>query len=171
MSLNSVASTRVARELAGRGGRTLGVAETDDGGTAPDVQNALSQLVEYIPAETITIYLAVVSALPTIRRALPLLTPTLLYWAVAILTPVLYFLILVGKRRAAVGPGLPALKDWLWPALAATVAFLAWALAVPSRPYLTGEEGGVTAGLLAVVVSVILGVLGRFFAPPAVKIS
>jgi hypothetical protein len=41
-------------------------AASDDavGPKEQDVQNALSALVEYVPAETITLYLATISALP-----------------------------------------------------------------------------------------------------------
>jgi hypothetical protein len=49
--------------------------------------------------------------------------------------------------------------------VAATIAFLAWALASPGGPYLVDEGGRVISGLLAIIVSTLLGVLGRFFAP------
>jgi hypothetical protein len=48
---------------------------------------------------------------------------------------------------------------------AATLAFLAWGLTVPDGPYLDSDNGRVVSGLLAILVSTLLGVGGRFFAP------
>jgi len=68
MSLNSLASSYVSRDLAPKGRKTPVSTATDDSGLgAEDVQNALSALVEYVPTETITLYLAVISALPTLQ--------------------------------------------------------------------------------------------------------
>lgn len=64
MSLNSLASSRVAREIATRPG-AAGFRATSDDTIAPrDVQNAVSALVEYIPAETITLYIAAIAVVP-----------------------------------------------------------------------------------------------------------
>jgi hypothetical protein len=40
-------------------------------------------------------------------------------------------------------------------------------LAIPDRPYLMGDDGGVIARLLAIAVSILLGVLGRSLRPKA----
>ena len=161
MSLNSLAASRVAREVPAV---SLEAAyKTDDaiGPREADVQNALSALVEYVPAETVTLYLATISSLSVLA-----ISATTVYWFYGALTPILFALIYAGKRRAAGEPRWPGIKLWpWWPMTAATIAFLAWGLAVPEGP-LAGTEGGtVLGGLLAIVVSTFLGVAGRFFAP------
>jgi hypothetical protein len=189
VSLNSLASNRVVREIAakrrlqpssdaaGHGGRgaddalsTRGTLpkSTEDGGTGTeDVQNALSALIEYLPAETITLYLAVASALTALQRFVDGLKAAHVYWTFAILTPALYLLIYAGKRQAQGESRLPNIRAWpWWPMFAATAAFLAWALSGPNRPYFNGDGGDSIVGLAAIVVSALLGVLGRFFVQP-----
>jgi len=61
MSLNSLAASQVARALSASSPARMLSASSDDT-IAPkeeDVQNALSALVEYVPAETVTIYVSV----------------------------------------------------------------------------------------------------------------
>jgi len=145
------------------------MASSEDSGARPqEAQNALSALVEYVPAETITLYLAVATALPVIQRAVPLLTTPVAYWGFLVLTPILFILIYGGKRKAQGDPRLP---DWRnlpwWPMIAATIAFAIWGLTAPHHPYFPGEDGDVVVGVLAVVGSVILGVIGRFVGAPS----
>ncbi len=164
MSLNSLAVSRVAREVSTSPQRgDLSVASDDAfGPKEEDVQNALSALVEYVPAETITLYLATISAL----AAIPGLSAVTAYWFFGALTPLLFALIYAGKRRAAGEPRWPGFKLWpWWPMIAATIAFLVWGLTVPGGPSLEIEGGHALTGLLAIVVSTLLGVAGRFFAP------
>jgi hypothetical protein len=181
MSLNSLASSRVAADVAvardiavagrvkdGTSARSLRSASEDTvGPREEDVQNALSALVEYVPAETVTLYLATVASLPVLRASFPALDAWGVYILFAVLTPVLFALIYAGKRRAARQSRWPGLKLWpWWPMAAATMAFLAWGLAVPSGPLETITNGPLLGGLLAIFVSTFLGVLGRFFATP-----
>ena len=103
MSLNSLASTRVAREAEGRA-RVRALSSSSEDAVGPkeeDVQNALSALVEYVPAETITLYLATVSSLPVLTAAVPTLDALTVYIVFAAFTPALFALIYAGKRRAA----------------------------------------------------------------------
>jgi uncharacterized membrane protein (DUF441 family) len=171
MSLNSLASGTVAREVAAKKGRQPALQEaTEDVRTGTeDVQNALSALVEYVPAETITLYLAVASALPVLQRSIDALTAPIVYWGFVVLTPILFILIYAGKRRAAqLGHRFPQWKQWpWWPMCAATIAFMVWGLAGPNRPYFTGEGGDVVVGLFAIIASTVLGVIARFVGVPA----
>jgi hypothetical protein len=122
--------------------------------------------VEYVPAETITLYLAVVSSLPVLVGIVPGLSAAKVYGCFGLATPILFAVIYAGKRRAAGQSRCPGLKLWpWWPMVAATVAFLAWGVAVPNGPFLADEGGRVLAGLLAIIVSTLLGVFGRLFAP------
>lgn len=170
MSLNSLAASRVARELT-TGAQQRGFGGVSDDALGPretDVQNALSALVEYVPAETVTLYLASLATLPVLSAGIPSLTAWRIYLLFAVLTPTLFALIYAGKRRAVGQPRSPGLKEWpWWPMVASTIAFLAWGLAVPGGPVLTPDPKSSQAigGLLAIFVSVLLGVGGRFFAP------
>jgi hypothetical protein len=131
------------------------------------VQNALSALVEYVPAETITLYLAIVSALPALQTFMKGLSLQAVYWSFVIITPILFALIYGGKRRAQGERRSPGLARWpWWKTTAATIAFMAWALAAPSRPYFAGDVGGTVVGLLAIITSTLLGVAARFFGAP-----
>lgn len=170
MSLNSLAANRVARDVASTAERSKLSKASDDtiGPKGEDVQNALSALVEYVPAETITLYLAVLSSLPVLVSVIPGLSAVNVYWFFGALTPLLFAAIYAGRRRAAGKPRSPGFKLWpWWPMIAATIAFLAWGLAVPGGPFLTDEKGRVLGGLVAIVVSTLLGVGGRFFGPQA----
>lgn len=171
MSLNSLTTNRVAREVARKGSVQKGITVASEDSLGPDrqdVDNALSALVEYVPAETITMYLATIAALPALAKAITEVSVDAknVYWLFALLTPVLYALIYAGKRKAAGESRWPGLKEWpWWPMIAATVAFMAWGLTVPDGPFLAGDEGRVVAGLIAIFISTLLGVAGRFFAP------
>lgn len=170
MSLNSLATNRVAHDLATTAEKQkLSLASEDSfGPKGEDVQNALSALVEYVPAETIALYMATISAFPALVDVIPSLTAANIYWIFAILTPLLFALIYAGKRRAAMPTLCPGFKEWpWWPMIAATIAFLAWGLAIPEGPYLTSQNGRVLSGFIAIVVSTLLGVIGRLFAPKA----
>lgn len=127
--------------------------------------NAMSALVEYVPAETITLYLATMSSLPALVDLVPNLSALSVYVLFGVLTPLLFALIYAGKRRAAGESRWPGMRLWpWWPMIAATIAFLAWGIVVPEGPFLD-EEGRVLAGLLAILVSTLLGVVGRFLGP------
>lgn len=168
MSLNSLATSYVAHDLSRTPrGKDLKVdsEETPDAKTQ-DVQNALSALVEYVPAETITLYLAALASLPALADLIPGLRAAQVYWLFAALTPLLFGLIYGGKRRAAGETRWPGWKLWpWWPMIAATIAFLVWGLAIPGAPFLTSESGRAISGLVALIASTLLGVAGRFFAP------
>jgi hypothetical protein len=168
MSLNSLSYSQVTREL---GARRTHRAASDDavsdatGGTK-DTQNALSALVEYMPTETVALYLATLAALPAARGEGMKLDATHVYWLFAFATPLFFVLIYAGKRRAAGLTLLPPPREWpWWPTTAATLAFLAWGLAVPDAGYFD-DENRALAGVVAIGASAVLGVVGRLFARP-----
>lgn len=161
MSLNSLSSTFVRHDL--QAAHSVPHASADSA-EPQDVQNAVSALVEYLPAETITIYLGLLTAVPALQ---PHVGPWVVYAFCAILTPVLGFLIYAGKRKAAGLKGFTVSDGAIvWPLTAATVAFLAWGLTVEGGPSIPNvEEPRVAAVAIAAVVSGLLGVLGRVFGP------
>lgn len=170
MSLYSLATGHVAREMATDAQRDQLSKASDDalGAKGEDVQNALSALVEYIPTETITLYIALLSSLPVLKKILPWLNAVWLYAAFAVLTPILFGLIFAGKRRARGESRWQGWRNWpWWLTIASSIAFLAWGVAVPGGLSLGGENGGMLGSLIAIVASTLLGVFGRFLASPA----
>lgn len=135
-------------------------------GNDAQVSNALEMLVKYIPTESVTLYLATLGALAELHKVVRWIDPVTVYWFFGLfLTPVLFFVLLFVVRRSSGEKPLPQLAQWpVWKPFAATIAFLAWALAIPNAPYTgTGGMSPVIAGLLAVVVSTILSLFGRLF--------
>lgn len=93
------------------------------------------------------------------------MTPARLYWGFVVLTPILFLLIYIGKRRSqslSFFPSSP--KDWpWWKVIASTIAFMAWALAIP--PFIGSDAGKVLAALAALLVSTFLSLLGAVVEP------
>ncbi|HEX8141034.1 MAG TPA: hypothetical protein VF553_00455 [Pyrinomonadaceae bacterium] len=154
-----------ARAVQARAEGKPGTADTEAEGEK-NVSNALSQLVKYIPTETITLYVAAISAATALKTIG--ITELGIYWFFAVLTPLLVVLIYLGKRKAAGLPVIPPLADWpWWKTIAATIAYLVWALAVPNNPYVKGDGQGAIAGFFAIFISTLLSVLEQIFDPPA----
>jgi hypothetical protein len=128
--------------------------------------NALDGLVRYIPTESITLYVAATAAMPSLKAAIPYLTASLLYWGFVVLTPILFLLIYVGKRRSQKLSPLPqSMAQWpWWKLIASTIAFMVWALAVP--PLIETDAGKVVAAFGALLVSTILTLIGGVVEPP-----
>lgn len=125
---------------------------------------ALEALVRYIPTESITLYVAAMSALGALQETFPTFTALGIYLFFVILTPLLFLLIYGGKRIADKLPPFPSLSHFpWWKTIAATIAFSVWALAIPGAPFFTGAGGGAIAGFLAVFISVFLTLFEPFF--------
>jgi hypothetical protein len=127
--------------------------------------SALDGLVKYIPTESITLYVAATAAISSLKATFPSLTPLGLYVAFVALTPVLFLLIYLGKRRSQGLPILPpAVAEWpWWKLIASTIAFAVWALAVP--PLVDSDPGKVVAAFGALLVSTILSLIGGVVEP------
>ncbi|MEA2950982.1 MAG: hypothetical protein QOJ96_502 [Alphaproteobacteria bacterium] len=130
--------------------------------------NALDGLVKYIPTESITLYVAATAtaAMSSFSVTFPSLTPLRLYLCFVVLTPILFLLIYVGKRRSLKLPPLPeSVAEWpWWKLVASTIAFAVWALAVP--PLVASDAGKVVAAFGALFVSTILSLVGAVVEPP-----
>lgn len=161
MSINSLTEVEVRRVAARQNARI-----SAEGGGAPAAppNNALSALVKYIPTESVTLYVAAVSATPALKMAWPGLTEMGIYWFFGVLTPLIFALVFIGKLRAEGLWPLRSLSDWpWWKTFAATVAFFAWALAVPGKPDIERDTSGTVAALLALLVSTLLSLLEPVF--------
>jgi hypothetical protein len=169
MSINSLTEAEVRRRVTqhnaalAAAGAVAGQAQANDN----PVNNALSMLVKYIPTESITLYVAAISAASALKSVSPKVTEGAIYWFFAVLTPVLLLLIYLGKRKVAGLPTFPPIREWpWWKTFAATVAFLVWALAVPGNPYVKGDTAGAAvAGFFAIFISTILSILEPIFDP------
>jgi hypothetical protein len=127
--------------------------------------NALDGLVRYIPTESVTLYVAATAAMSSLTATFPSLTPYWLYWSFVGLTPILFLLIYLGKRRSQKLPALPEnIRQWPWWSLiASTIAFMVWALAIP--PLVTTDAGKIVAAFGALLVSTLLSLLGAVLEP------
>jgi len=126
--------------------------------------NAFDALARYIPTEAVTLYVAAASAIGALKETFPRLTEAGVYWFFVIFTPILFFLIFLGKRREAKLKLFPPIKKWpWWKLIASTVAFAVWALAIPVTPYLQGVAGGTVAAFGALLVSTFLTLLQPIF--------
>src|SRR6267143_6667619 len=122
-----------------------------------DSSNALQSLVKYIPTESTTLYVAAMSAKDALNATISFFTPTFSYWFFAFLTPVLFLMIYVAKRRAKDLATFPQLRDFpWWKVVASIIAFLVWGLAFPSNPYSTTPLQGAAFAFSAVFVSTLL---------------
>jgi hypothetical protein len=128
--------------------------------------NALDGLVKYIPTESVTLYVAATAAMPSFTATFPSLNPYRMYWGFVALTPILFLLIYVGKRRSQKLPALPEpVAKWPWWKLtASTIAFMVWGLAIP--PLVSSDAGKIVAAFGALLVSTLLSLVGAVVEPP-----
>ncbi len=169
MSINSLTDNEIRKVLTRASREPLAKAAAREAFEDNQVTNALSMLVKYIPTESITLYIAALSAAAALKSFAYFITTEFIYWFFAVLTPVLVLVIYFGKRKVAkLKPTVPNLLEWpWWKTIAATIAFLIWALAVPSNPYINDPLQSALVGFLAVFVSTILSVLEPLFDRPA----
>lgn len=142
-------------------------------GTFP-TDERFALLTKFIPTETITLFLAVVSAIDAIAKigrnggstSLPSISPWAAYWVFAALTP----LIVLGLARVAYKDELrrlnapaaaPPFRPPSFEMLAAFLAFLIWALAVPGMA--ENAVWQIVASVGAVIVSTFLNLVEGFF--------
>lgn len=130
--------------------------------------NVLDQLVKFIPVEVITLYVAAVSATESIKLALPGYTARTTYFICIGITPVILLLVWLKERRAndlTLSSGLRKLP--LWQMIAATIAFAAWALAIPDGTSTATDSAALGAGygLLALLASTVLNLIDGAVSP------
>ena len=135
-----------------------------------EVKSALTKIARFIPTETITIYLGAVSSAAAVAEENPppslfitnLLDQVTVYWVTGlVITPAIFFLILAIERTKIKKPILSEFPYWKF--LAAILAFLIWALAVPGNPYATTNIAKVAIAFAAILVSIILDLIDQLF--------
>jgi hypothetical protein len=117
----------------------------------------------YVPTEVITAYLVIVGALSK-----PEAFPSSMFWLFLFFVLGTAFMVwcAFAARLRADGRPLPlAFRTWpLWEMTAGTVAFVAWALALPSNPFSpTRWYSAPVAGATVGIVTVLLGALAPLF--------
>jgi hypothetical protein len=154
------------RNVAAPAAGPAGVAGPAGGAPAPDER--FEALTKYIPTETITIFVATMSALLAIAKLKGAAGFDMTYWAwvayiaCALLTPILVWAIAFIAFRPKKAAQPDAVFKWpIFRMIAATIAFLVWALAVPGL--LEDAIGQIFAGLGAVIVSTLLSIAAGVF--------
>jgi hypothetical protein len=137
------------------------VAGAAGGKQAPDttINTALKTMVTYIPTEVITLYLAVVAALQ-----LPAGSPPAVWTFGSFLafTPLVVWLVYATKAKSDGKPVPLAPRAWpVWEMVAGTIAFAAWALAIPQQPFSSFPPALSAVGVL--ITSTVLGLLAPLF--------
>jgi len=128
-----------------------------------NVETALNVLFGYIPTETITLYVAVLAAIGTEGDVSG--AEWLSFFIFLFMTPIVVWLVYGAKLKNANLPLPMSYSAWpVWEMSAATVAFAAWAFALPQSPF---EDfawySPALAGVVVLVTSTLLGLLAPFF--------
>ncbi len=178
MSVSSMANLAFARradvEPEGEGLTTRDAVARAKDGPGGAVSSAVSAIAAYIPTEIVTVYIAVLATLGVTREgaassSVVTSTPILAYAVFVLLTPVVVWG-LYASRAVAAGKELPrSVRSWpKWEMAAATLAFGAWAAALPSSPLERYEWFTASlAGVVALVLSMLVGLFAPIFSAGA----
>lgn len=123
------------------------------------VDTAFNVLFGYIPTEVLTLYVAVIAAFPKASDANRLM----LFYIFLAGTPIAFWLVYAAKLKSAKKQLPLPLSSWpVWEMFAATVAFAAWAFALPDSPLASSNSSGLSS-LMVLGVSTVLGLLAPIF--------
>jgi len=131
------------------------------------INTALNVLFGYIPTEVLTLYVAILAAIQT--RGQVTSGDWVTFCAFLGFTPVVVWLLYGAKLKAAQKPLPLNPRTWpLWEMFAATVAYSAWAFALPNSPFSQFQNwySSGLAGMAVLVASTILGLLAPLFQRP-----
>jgi hypothetical protein len=135
-------------------------------GPRNEANTALQTLTTYIPTEVLTLYVSAIGALgPVVVKVgnkVVQLGRWLPFWFFLAATPLLVWIAFATKLKVAgkALPASPAKWPW-WEMTAATVAYTAWAFALPNTPFAQFESiGWYSSGLAAFLILVVSAGLG-----------
>ncbi len=145
------------------------------GGTEPtpppaQVDTTLNVLFGYIPTEVLTMYVAVLAVVQSDNKVTS--SDWGAFWSFLVATPIIVWLVYAAKLKALQKPLPLKFGTWpVWEMFAATVAFSAWAFALPKSPFTEFTEwySPGLSGLAVLVVSTLLGLLAPLFQRPLSK--
>jgi hypothetical protein len=125
-----------------------------------EVTAALKAIASYIPSEILTVYVAVLAVLQQADNRLPSDAARLTFWIFLVLTPVVVLLVHASKVVASKNTTNTTPKSWwpVWEMIAATIAFVAWAMVLPDNPF--QKEGWYSASVAAIAVLLVSMLLG-----------
>ncbi len=136
---------------------------TPAGQSPGQMDTAMHVLFGYIPTEVLTLYVAVLAAINQPDRVTNAEWYT--FWVFLAATPVVVWLVYGAKIKAAQKRLPLAPGTWpVWEMFAATLAYCAWALALPNTPF-NGYSwySSALSGVVVLVTSTLLGLLAPFF--------
>lgn len=143
-----------------------GPAPASPAAAANGVNTALHVIFGYIPTEILTLYVAVLAAL---EQPGPVTKPEWIpFFTFLIATPVVVWLLYAAKVKAAQKPVPASPSQWpVWEMFAATVAYSAWAFALPNSPFTSYHwYSSAIAAIIVLLASTALGLLAPFFQRP-----
>ena len=135
------------------------------GETAAQIDTAFNVLFGYIPTEILTLYVAVLAA---VHEEKITAADWIAFWSFLVATPIVVWLVYAAKVKAA-GKALPLeFAAWpVWEMFAGTVAYCAWAFALPNAPFSEYPwYSSALSGVAVLVGSTVLGLLSPFFQNP-----
>jgi hypothetical protein len=130
---------------------------------------ALQVITTYIPTEILTLYVAVIGAIRATKADEIALTARgwTVFWVFLVGSPIAVWIIYAAKVRAAGKPLPVALGSWpMWEMTAATIAYAAWAFALPESPLAQTDASRPLAPVVVLVASTVLGLLAPVVQQP-----
>jgi hypothetical protein len=145
--------------------------------SAAPVDTTMNVITNYIPAEILTCYVAVLAALQSSPAPTPGVRTSEAQWiAFGIFqaaTPVVFWLVYAAKVKGA-GKNLP-LSFALWPVwemVASALAFFAWAFGLPNSPFSSLHwYSSAIAAIVVLLASTLLALLAPIFGSGQLKAS
>jgi RsiW-degrading membrane proteinase PrsW (M82 family) len=128
------------------------------------VNTALQMIVTYVPTEVLTLYVAVLGAIQDpAAESFYAQWVAFLFFLVA--TPAIVWLVYAAKVKNAGKPVPLAPRKWPhWEMAAATIAYVAWAFALPESPFNDAAwYSAALAGVIVMTASVLLSLLAPLF--------
>ena len=120
---------------------------------ASPATSTLGAIAAYIPTEVLTVYVAAVAALA--GSDVSVLWAA--FWLFLIATPIVVWLTYAGKVRQATGTLPASVSQWpKWEMAAATIAYVAWAFALPETPFAGLSFYSAAVGAVVVLVATTL---------------
>jgi hypothetical protein len=171
MSISSMTDAAISRRAdfppLGRGPKTLNdIAQSL--GESPEASNpvttAMKVIATYIPTEVLTLYVAVLAAVANPKDESHSAEWITFYTFLAV-TPLVVWIVYATKVKSANKPIPLNPAQWpLWEMIAATIAYTAWAFALPNSPFTSlGGNTQALAGVIVLVVSTALGLVAPLF--------
>lgn len=134
------------------------------------VNTAMQVLFGYIPTEILTLYVAVVAAMhqtPKTGEIAPVTNEDwVVFFSFLVATPAVFWVVYATKLKGAGKPLPISYGTWpLWEMTAATIAYFAWAFALPQTPFraFANWYSSGLAGVAVLVTSTALGLLAPLF--------